>query len=276
MELGKVILLSVLEGLTEFIPVSSTGHMIIVNSFFGSAGEIEKFFEVFIQLGAVLAVMILYRAKIMCLCREVISGKFIENQLAYSPLAIVVASLPTMVVGFLFYKKIKLYLFSDPRPVAIALIVGGIGLILVERFCKNSNMDGRAEESKVTLRQALIVGLFQCFSLWPGMSRSGSCIIGARLAGVSRIMAAEFSFIVALPLMLVAVGYDISKNLEIFLSPQIKIFLLGFVIAFFSGAMAIKVLIAFLQRFSLVPFGGYRIILGVAVLVLHSQGLLTL
>ena len=260
MDIEKVVSLSLLEGLTEFIPVSSTGHLILLSSLIGEQGDSEKLFEVFIQLGAILAIFVLYFNLIVDLAKSLFSKKS-EVVLPYSPYAIIIACVPALFFGFLFYKYIKSLLFY-PVPVAIALIVGGIGLIVVEKLTPKTSLNPK----EITLRQSLTIGLFQCLSLWPGMSRSGSCLIGARLAGVPRVLAAEFSFVVALPIMVIAVGYDTLKNLEVFLSSELSMFLVGFVVAFLSGLFAVKNFINYLAKFSLVPFGFYRIILGSLVL----------
>jgi undecaprenyl-diphosphatase len=259
-------LLSLVEGLTEFIPVSSTGHLVLLASSLGNNGEVEKFFEVFIQLGAIIAVLILYHKKIFILIDKLFNAEINDHIVGYSALSIIISCVPSLVLGFLFYKYIKGILFY-PTPIALALIVGGILLILVE---KKSNSPNLIENSEViSVKQALIIGFFQCLSLWPGMSRSGSCIIGARIAGVSRTLSAEFSFIVALPTIFAAVLYDSYKNIHLFFSPEIGIFLYGFILALIFGLISIKFFISYLERFSLVPFGIYRIVLGATVLLIQ-------
>lgn len=263
MNFNDVISLSLLEGLTEFIPVSSTGHLILLGSIIGDSTEAEKFFDVFIQLGAILSVAVLYRDQVLSMIKS-FNPKNNHSNLSYSPYAIIAAIFPCLIMGFLFYKHIKSLLFY-PFPVAIALIVGGIGLIIVEKMIKQ---DSQSQKDVISLKDAFIIGLFQVLSLWPGMSRSGSCLIGSRLIKINRVLAAEFSFLVAVPLMFVAVAYDIYKNFHLFNSSEVGMFFLGFVIAFVSAMCAIKVFISYLSRFSLIPFGVYRIILGLIVLYL--------
>lgn len=261
MDIEKIISLSLLEGLTEFIPVSSTGHLILLGSYFGEGGDAEKFFDVFIQLGAILAVLVLYFNRVVDLFKSLFKQNK-SQELLYSPSSIIITCLPSLILGYLFYKDIKSILFY-PTPVAYALIVGGIGLICVERL----NVFSQLKSDKVTTYQALIIGIFQCFSLWPGMSRSGSCLIGARIAGVNRVLAAEFSFLVAIPIMFIAVGYDMLKNFQLLLSAELSSFVIGFILAFISGMLAVRLFISYLSRFSLVPFGIYRIVLGLLVLL---------
>lgn len=277
MDLLQVILLGLLEGLTEFIPVSSTGHLIILSNFLESHGDKEKVFEVFIQLGAILAVCLIYFDKLFAITKSLFTGSFSlksplkGKKLSYDALDILLACIPAMLMGFLFYKYIKEVL-SSPFYVACALIVGGLLLIFVEKAKKNESENSDSNENTdeavdvISRKQAFAVGLFQCLALWPGMSRSGSCIIGGRLAGLSRVMSAEFSFIVAIPMMVAAVSYDMYKNYSLLDASDLAYFMLGFVIAFVSGALAVKSFIAYLAKYSLVPFGVYRILLGFAVL----------
>ncbi|HMO17598.1 MAG TPA: undecaprenyl-diphosphate phosphatase [Oligoflexia bacterium] len=283
MNLLQAILQGVLEGLTEFIPVSSTGHLILLANFLGEHGDKEKLFEVFIQLGAILSVGVLYLKKLSLLAKDGVESltkegikgifkKTATRNLNYDVIDIALACLPPLVAGYLFYKPIKSLLFY-PVPVACALIFGGILLIFVEKLrgCSLSVTDvdsgeNLADIEHITRVQALLIGFFQCLSLWPGMSRSGSCIIGGRLLGLSRVLSAEFSFIVALPIMCMAVGYDVYKSYKFIEIQDLTLFVLGFVLAFISGAIAVKAFISYLSRYSLVPFGIYRVILGITVL----------
>jgi undecaprenyl-diphosphatase len=269
LDLFQVVLQGILEGLTEFIPVSSTGHLILLANFLGSHDEKEKLFEVFIQLGAILAVGIIYAEKLLSIARSLLKEGFRSDSrvkgvtLSYDALDIVIACVPPLIAGFLFYKYIKALLFY-PYPVACALIFGGLLLIIVERKKEIVPEEGQLEV--VSRKQALMVGLFQCMAIWPGMSRSGSCIIGGRFWGLSRVLAAEFSFIVAIPIMSAAVVYDTYKSYALLETGDLGYFALGFVIAFISGAIAVKGFISYLTKYSLVPFGVYRILLGIVVL----------
>ncbi len=262
MDLVQVLVLSIVEGLTEFLPVSSTGHMILVSSFLGNHGDQEKLFEVFIQLGAILSVVSLYSNKLHSFLK-VRTFNSLTKMVPYSVLDVVLACLPPMIIGFLFYKKIKALLFT-PISVAIALIVGGIWLIYIER---KKNVSVSAEPEKIGPRNAFFIGCFQCLSLWPGFSRSGSCIIGGKSLGLSSVLSIEFSFIVSIPLMVVAVLYDIYKSIGSDLVINYSAFTLGFVIAYISAFLAVKTFISYISSNSLVPFGVYRIILGLIVLI---------
>lgn len=264
MDLFKVICLSLLEGLTEFIPVSSTGHLILLGAYFGETSDVEKLFDVFIQLGAICAVIILYFSKLLSLIKDLKSADLCSQSRTYGVLHIVIASLPPLLFGFLFYKHIKSVLFY-PKPVAVALIVGGLALVLVEKL-----LPAAKDESRISLTQAFIIGLVQSLSLWPGMSRSGSCLIGARLVRAGRVLSAEFSFIVAIPIMMAAVSYDVIKNIDLFFSENLSMFFVGFIIALISGMLAVKLFISYLAKYSLVPFGVYRIILGLIVLYVSN------
>ena len=261
MDLIQVVVLSVIEGLTEFLPVSSTGHMILVSSFIGTHGDQEKLFEVVIQLAAILSVVSLYWNKIYSLVHIGKPATDI-NKLPYSIVDILLASLPPMVVGFIFYKNIKTLLFG-PLPVAIALIVGGLWLIYLERK-KSAIVE--IENDRIGPKNAFIIGCFQCLSLWPGFSRSGSCIIGGRSIGLSNALSIEFSFIVSIPLMTVAVLYDVYKSIGNELIVSYSSFFIGFCLAYLSALLAVKTFIAYISKNSLVPFGVYRIILGVIVM----------
>lgn len=261
MELLQVVLLSIVEGLTEFLPVSSTGHMILISSYMGQHGEAEKLFEVVIQLGAILSIVSLYWIKLSSMIGRDKLFKC-KTELSYTVIDLALASLPPMVIGFLFYKKIKTLLFG-PLPVAVALIVGGIWLILLER--KKTDSGGSVSENIGPFR-AFVIGCFQCLALWPGFSRSGSCIIGGRTLGLSRTLSTEFSFIVSIPLMSVAVLYDVYKSMSDELIIDNSNFILGFVLAYISAFFAVKGFIGYVSKNSLVPFGVYRIILGLIVL----------
>lgn len=274
MDLLQVVLQGLLEGLTEFIPVSSTGHLILLANVLGEHGDKEKLFEVFIQLGAILAVSFIYFKKLLRIVKDIFrsglgglskEGSYKGKTIGYDSIDIILACIPPLIAGFLFYKYIKSLLFY-PVPVACALIFGGLGLILVEQK-KMKDLDLTSGVEKVTRKQAFIVGLFQCLALWPGMSRSGSCIIGGRLSGLSRVLSAEFSFIVAIPIMTAAVAYDVYKSYSLLELGDLSYFALGFFLAFVSGGLAVKGFISYLERFSLVPFGIYRIVLGILVLI---------
>lgn len=261
MSIYIAIILGIIEGLTEFIPVSSTGHMIIVGDWLKFKSDTAATFEIFIQLGAILAVVVLYRQRFLSLFDKKASGLSGTDGIK----KIAIACIPAFILGFLFHSIIKEHLFSVTT-VAWALIVGGVVMIVVER-----RLDGGSSSKDldfITPRQALKIGLFQCFALWPGMSRSASTIIGGLLCGVSRVAAAEFSFIIAVPVMCAAVGYDLLKSASQIAVSDISFFAVGFIVSFFVAVIAIKFFIELLKRFTLVPFGWYRIALGSLLLII--------
>ncbi len=258
-ETSSAIFLGIVEGLTEFIPVSSTGHLILFGNAIGFTGQKADVFEVFIQLGAILAVLVLYWRRFLGFLNfstpeDRFSGR-------HGIAKIIACCVPTLAAGFLLHSVAKQLFF--PASVALALIVGGALFILIERFPRRKTSDSLASLSIPT---CIGIGLFQCLSLWPGMSRSGSSIAGAMILGVERRVAAEFSFFCAVPIMAAAAAYDLLKNRDILTSADIPTFAIGFVVSFVVGIVSIRVLMGILKRFSLEPFGYYRIALGLLVL----------
>lgn len=276
---GFAIVIGILEGLTEFIPVSSTGHMIIAGHLLGFTGPRADAFEIFIQLGAILAVIGLYRERFL----DLIPGRK-PNAAAIAAAGaasgtddrlkkngdpgftgwrglglLAITTAPALVAGKLAHHYIKAHLFG-PLTVAVGLAVGGLGLILIEVF--------RPKVKKVGLdslgwREALWVGLFQCLALWPGMSRAGSTIIGGMLGGIDRKTTAEFSFLAAVPIMFAATFYDLYKSREFLQASDAPLFALGFVISLVSAWFAIRFFIGFLAKHTLQGFGWYRIALAI-------------
>ncbi len=253
------IILGIVEGLTEFIPVSSTGHLIVVGDLLGFTGEKASTFEVAIQLGAILAVPVLYINRFRGLIplkknTEPSSSSAMEG---WSGLwRIAVATLPALVVGYLAHDVIKSRLFT-PGTVSWALIIGGIGILLAERLV--SRHTPRSIDA-LTLQQAFGIGLFQTLALWPGMSRSAATIVGGMLMGLDRKGAAEFSFLIAVPIMAAASGYDLLKMHGSFSSADLAQFSVGFVVSFLVAVMSIASFIRILSRWSLAPFAWYRIV----------------
>lgn len=247
------IILGIVEGLTEFLPISSTGHLILAGHLLGSEGDTASTFEVFIQLGAILAVVFLYKERFRMLFQFNGQDKTFSGFHGWKLLAI--TSLPAMIMGFLLHDVIKAQLFN-PTSVTWALGIGGLILILVERFSVTASTQTL---DHITPRQALRIGLFQCLALWPGVSRAASTIIGGLYSGLDRKLAAEYSFIAAVPIMFMATSYDLLKSLDKLQPSDISIFALGFVVAFLSAIVAIKFFIHLLQRWTLSPFGVYRI-----------------
>ena len=262
------IILGIVEGLTEFIPVSSTGHLVVIGHLLGFSGEKAHTFDVFIQLGAILAVVVLYWRRFVCLIPTAQDSILDINPRGFSAWTgvskLFAATLPALVFGFLFYDVIKRYLFQDTQ-IACALILGGIVMLLVERR-KAESYIGTLED--VSIRQCVLVGLFQCVAMWPGVSRSGSTIVGAMLLGIKRPVAAELSFLMAVPVMCAATGYDLLKSLGFLSASDIPTFAIGFVVSFLTALLAIRFFIAVVTKYDLQPFGWYRIVVGTALLAL--------
>lgn len=257
------IILGIVEGFTEFLPVSSTGHLIVLGHLLGFKSEASKVFHVVIQLGAILAVLFLYRDRFYCLFKFSNPEKSGLSGL-HGIGKIFIASLPVFLLGFLLHDAIKKYLF-DYLPVAAAFIAGAFIILLVE--LRKTNPSTNVLED-LTYKQAFVIGLFQCFSLWPGTSRSASTIVGGMLCGLSRIAAAEFSFIVAVPVMFVATFFDLFKNRNLVLESEFGAILVGFLVAFITARFSIKFLIFILGKYTLKPFAYYRILIGVIILLL--------
>lgn len=257
--LKVAILLGVVEGVTEFIPVSSTGHLILAGHFLGFVGDKAASFEVAIQLGAILAIVALYPRRFLAL----IPRSPIELSAAGSTLAgwsglyrFAAAILPALAVGFVARHSIKQHLFN-PFTVTCALAAGGVAILLAEKF-----VSGRRTNSldAITLAQALGIGLFQVLSLWPGTSRSAATIVGGMILGLDRRSAAEFSFLVAVPIMFIATGYEMSKIGATFSGAELRWFFLGFAVAFAIAVLSVKAFLHLLNRWTLVPFAWYRIV----------------
>jgi undecaprenyl-diphosphatase len=264
-------LLGIVEGLTEFIPVSSTGHLIIVGrliSFNEMLGEKRAgLFDVVIQLGAILAVGVYFRDRLMSalLARDLQSG---GGRLRTN---LFIAFLPAVIVGFLLHDIIKEYLFT-PVVVALALTIGGIILIILER--RPVPDTARVPIDTMTSRHALVVGLSQVLSLIPGVSRSGATIIGGMMGGMTRVAATEFSFLLSFPIMVAASGYDLLKYRDVLDSTVLIPIAVGFVTAFISAWLVVVWLIRFVQRHSFFGFGMYRLCFGVLMLLLIGVGVL--
>jgi undecaprenyl-diphosphatase len=262
-------LLGLVEGLTEFIPVSSTGHLILVGELLKFHGEKEKAFEVFIQLGAILAVVVLYQRKFVDLFKSVFplrkwtKAETYKSEGEHRLLVLLgLASLAPVVIGGLLHSKIK-ELFN-PVYVAWALIIGGIVFLIVE-WKKPKESVFSLEKIKPTT--AFLIGCFQTLALWPGVSRSGATLVGGILLGVQRTVAADFSFLAAVPLIAAAALVDFYKVFHLLTYSDFATFGIGFLISFVSGIASIKLLIGILKRYSLRPFGIYRIVLGLLVLL---------
>ena len=255
----KAVVLGLVEGATEFIPVSSTGHLILVGEWLRFEGDAVVTFEIVIQLGAILAVLWLHRTKVLgSLVRwrkDPVARHFLVN--------LAIAFAPAAVVGFLTHEFIKEQLF-DPRVVAWSLVAGGVAILGVERWRPPATTDSVDE---LTHRQALGIGLAQILALIPGVSRSGATIMGALALGNTRPVATEFSFFLAIPVMIAATMFELLGNLDV-LSPQlVVVFAVGFVMSFLSAMIVVKAFLRFVSRHTFIPFAWYRIVIGAALLL---------
>ena len=264
----KAIIIAIVEGITEFLPISSTGHMILVGDLIKFNGsDFSDMYEVVIQLGAILAVVVLYWAKI----REMIVSFFkFEKKGIRFWLNIIVATIPAMIMGFALNKIIKQYLFNS-KTVIIGFVVGGILLIVIEnnfRKRENSNTVVRKLED-ISYGQAFKVGLFQCLAMWPGMSRSASTIMGGWVAGLSTTVATEFSFFLAIPVMIGASGLELKKFDFSSVAANEKIALaVGFIVAFITALLVVDRFIAFLKKKPMRTFAIYRLSVAAIFIIL--------
>ena len=256
----KALILGIVEGLTEFLPISSTGHLIVLGDLLNFSSQ-GKVFEIAIQLGAVLAVVVEYRQRFA----NVVSGFGRDAAVNRFVLNLAVAFVPAAAVGFVFRKAIKEYLFN-PITVAIALVVGGFVILWIEKRMQKQPARVQGVDN-MRPRDALMVGVAQCFALIPGTSRSGSTIMGGMVWGLDRKTATEFSFFLAVPIMVAASGYSILKNLSAFSSQELGLIAIGFAAAFASGLIAVKALLRFVSSKNFVPFAYYRIIFGGIILL---------
>jgi len=252
MDILQAIIIGIIEGFTEFLPISSTGHMIVASEFLGiQKSAVTDAYMVIIQFAAILAVMLLYKEKInikeIALWQKILS-----------------AFLPLAIVGFLLKDWVKEIFVSST--VAWMFIIGGIIFIIVEYFHKDEEKES-LEVDDITWIQAMTIGFGQIFSLVPGTSRAGSTIIAGMLSGVSRKASTEFSFLLAIPVMMAVSAYDLLKHYQEFVGADLTAFVVGFVVAFLVAYATIKLLIVFLQRFTFVAFGIYRIIFGIILLM---------
>ena len=254
----QALLLGLVEGATEFLPVSSTGHLIVVADWLRYPEAQRATFEIFIQLGAILAVLWLYRAKVFGAlagaASDPVARRFLVNLL--------VAFLPAAIVGFLFHDAIEEKLFS-PRVVAISLVLGGIAILVIERWHRPPTT---RTVDELPYGKAFGIGLCQCLSLIPGVSRSGSTIMGALALGTARVAATEFSFFLAIPVMFAATGYTLLKNLETLTAADVPVFAIGFIVSFLSAFVVVKAFLGYVSKHSFALFAYYRIVLGLAVL----------
>jgi len=262
--LFKAIIIAIVEGITEFIPISSTGHMIIAGDMLGFTGDFANLFTIVIQLGAIFAILILYKQKIFSTILGVFklkrdSIKFWTN--------IMIGCVPAAVLGLLFEEVIDKYLFNT-FTVALALIIGAMLMLLAEDYFKGK--EKTRDVDYITFPQAFSVGVFQCLALWPGMSRSASTIIGGWISGMSTVVATEFSFFLAIPVMLGASGLKLYKYGSILNKGEIIVLIIGFVVAFLSALVCVEKFINYLKKKTMKNFAYYRIVLGLLLLIFAS------
>ena len=257
MNIIQTTILSIIEGITEFLPISSTGHMILA----ASALKIQddafvKTFEIAIQIGAIMAIIIMY------------AKRFLQGISIYLKLG--AAFIPTGIIGFLAYHYIKTYLFN-PIVVSCSLIVGGIFLVLIDKkvVARQSKTDVL---ENITYKNAFFIGLIQCFSMIPGVSRAAATIIGGIFNGLDKKQAMEFSFLLAVPTMFAATGYELYKTPIVFSHQEIYLLVLGLFIAFITAWFAVKIFLKIVQNYGFKYFGYYRIIIGIIfLLVIHEM-----
>jgi len=256
MDIIQTIIIAVIEGLTEFLPVSSTGHMILASTAMKiSENEFVKTFEICIQLGAIFAIVMLYYKR------------FLQGFTIYYKLT--TAFFPTAVIGFLAYDYIKTYLFNSVV-VSTSLIIGGIILILIDKKVVSRESKTDILEN-ITYKNAFFIGLIQCFSMVPGVSRAAATIIGGVFNGLDKKQATEFSFLLAVPTMFAASGYDLLKTEIEFTGNEIFLLGIGFIIAFFTAWIAVKIFLKIVENYGFKHFGYYRIAIGIIFLLFIRQ-----
>ena len=253
MSLIHIIILSIIEGVTEFLPISSTGHMILAGKLLNiPSTDFVKSFEIIIQLGAILAVVVLY-------------FKTLIKNIPLWP-KIITAFFPTAILGFTLYKIIKGFLLGNVVVTVCALGIGGIAFLVLERQLKKKQFSTQTLTS-ITYKQSFIIGLFQSLSMIPGVSRSAASIFGAMITGVNRETSVEFSFLLAIPTMVAATGLDLIKSGLTFTTNEYEMLAIGFIIAFITALIAVKSFLAFVKTNTFIPFAWYRIILAITFVI---------
>lgn len=252
MSLIQTLILSLIEGLTEFLPVSSTGHMILASSLMRiEESDFLKTFLIFIQIGAILAIALMY------------IKRFLKGIDIY--IKLLVAFIPTVVVGFFAYEFIRGVLFT-PLVVSTSLIIGGIILIIIDKKVEN-NKSSVDDLENIPLKNAFFIGLMQCLSMIPGTSRAAATIIGGTLNKLDKKQATEFSFLLAIPTMFAATGYDLMKTPIEFSQEELMLLLIGLLVSFVTAWLAVKLFLKIIERFGFIHFGYYRIVVGVVYLL---------
>lgn len=249
MDVFQALIFSLVEGITEFLPISSTGHLVLTSTLLHiPQTEFVKSFEIIIQLGAILAVVVLYGKKLL------VSRKIMVT--------ILMSFIPTAVLGLVFYKLIKEVLLGNPLVTVMALFLGGVALIIIELLHKGKTYPVTKLED-ISYKQAVIIGLAQSVSMIPGVSRAAATIVGGLLFGVDRKTAVEYSFLLAVPTMAAATGLDVLKSDLVFSSSELMLLAIGFIGSFLVALVAIKLLLSFIQKYTFIPFGIYRILLAI-------------
>lgn len=257
----KAAIMGIVEGVTEFLPISSTGHMVLVGRYIDFTGHFAIIFEIVIQLGAILAVIYLFRRKIMDSFKHLQPGQSGFNLWT----SLLIAFIPSAVVGLLFHETIEKYLLA-PIPVAGALLVGGLWMIYAEK--KYKQKDTIRDIEIIGYKRAFTIGCFQCLSiLWPGFSRSAATIIGGWIVGLSSVAAAEFSFFLAIPTMIIATVFTLIKTAHTLTKPEIAALAVGFIVAFLVALVVVDKFIKFLKTKPMTIFAVYRILVGIVILV---------
>jgi len=249
LSLWHAAVLGVVEGISEFLPISSTGHLILSSRLLGIVqSDFMKMFEIVIQLGAIASVVVLYRKRLF------------TSRASIARVAL--AFLPTAVVGFALYAFIKRFLLGEERIVLFSLFFVGLLLVLFEFFHKEKE-DAVSDIESISYKDAFRIGLFQSLAVVPGVSRSGATILGGMLLGISRRTIVEFSFLLAVPTMCAAAGFDILKNYEVLSSANLPFLAVGFIVSFVVALLSIRLLLSFIEKHTFVPFGIYRMALAV-------------
>jgi undecaprenyl-diphosphatase len=265
------VLLGIVEGLTEFLPISSTGHLIVAGSLLGYTGERAKVFEIVIQAGAILAVCWEFRAKLI----GVVAGLAHDRRAQRFVVNLLIAFLPAAILGLIFNRVIKTVLFA-PVPVAAAFVLGALVILWVERRQRVRNVRPRIDDvDDVRWADALKIGIAQAFALIPGTSRSGATIMGGMLFGLSRRAATEFSFFLAIPTLLAACAYELVRNRALLSSQDLGAFAIGFAAAFVSAFLCVRWLLRYVSHHDFVPFAWYRIAFGAVILYTAWRGIVS-
>jgi len=272
--LAKAFILGLVEGITEFLPISSTGHLIIAGDILNFNDDKGKVFEIVIQLGSILAVCWEYRVKLLETLRDLVGKQpGVSSEITRSTssstkfvLNLLLGFLPAAVLGLAFHSTIKTYLFS-PLTVAIALILGGFAILLIEHIDANKTSCSLSSLDQMTHTQAVKIGFAQSLALIPGVSRAGATILGGMIFGLNRQIATEFSFLLAIPIMFAATAYDLLKNWKLLTMSDTSMFMVGFITAFASALLVIKMFLRFVATHDFRAFAWYRIGFGTLVLV---------